>query len=168
MFPSFLNDRWWSTSTPLWRRSVIDQIGAWRTISNEEDWEYDCRAAALGTKLAYVDQLVSITRRHDQHLSSEGVSDPIKLRHRAEARVSMYHSAQRSTIEIPITDMQYFAKSAFLLARQCAAAGVDDCAQELLALAVTANQGANIKHRVFGSIGRVFGWQAAAKLTTLL
>ena len=169
MFPSILKNRWWCTSTPLFRRTTTDRIGAWLPLSNEEDWEYDCRAAALGTKLAYVDDLVSTHRlHHQQHLSSEGASDPIKLRHRAQARASMYLSAQHSKIEIPTTDMQYFAKSAFLLARQCAAAGVDDCAQALLTLAITANQGATIKHRVFAGVGRVFGWRAAAKLATLL
>jgi glycosyltransferase involved in cell wall biosynthesis len=54
MFPSFLNDRWWDTVTPLYRRTTCDQAGAWTTLRLEEDWEYDCRVAALGTRLAFL------------------------------------------------------------------------------------------------------------------
>ena len=45
MFPSFLQSRWWGTSTPLYRREVTDLAGPWTELRNEEDWEYDCRIA---------------------------------------------------------------------------------------------------------------------------
>ena len=45
MFPSFLQSRWWGTSTPLYRREVTDRAGPWTELRNEEDWEYDCRIA---------------------------------------------------------------------------------------------------------------------------
>ena len=38
MFPSFLQSRWWGTSTPLYRRELTDVAGAWLALSNEEDW----------------------------------------------------------------------------------------------------------------------------------
>jgi len=49
MFPAFLRNRWWSTSTPLHRASLLKEVGEWLPISNEEDWEYDCRIASCFT-----------------------------------------------------------------------------------------------------------------------
>src|SRR6516162_4689392 len=46
MFPSFLQSRWWDTSTPLYVREVTDLAGPWTELRNEEDWEYDCRIAS--------------------------------------------------------------------------------------------------------------------------
>ncbi|HEY2324817.1 MAG TPA: glycosyltransferase family A protein, partial [Thermoanaerobaculia bacterium] len=54
MFPSMLTSRWWDTLTPLYRSTVIDRAGAWTDLRAEEDWEYDCRIAAQGVRLAYV------------------------------------------------------------------------------------------------------------------
>ena len=62
MFPSFLQSRWWDTSTPLYRRAVTDLAGPWTELRNEEDWEYDCRIASKGGRLHYCDAFVSDTR----------------------------------------------------------------------------------------------------------
>ena len=81
MFPSFLQSRWWGTSTPLYRRDVTDLAGPWTELRNEEDWEYDCRIARNGGRLHYCDVFVSderVTLGH--HLSTAGSSDPEKLR----------------------------------------------------------------------------------------
>ena len=72
MFPLFLNERWWGTSTPLYRHKALRSLGAILPLINEEDWEFDCRLAARGGKLAYVEEFVSIQRRHDEHLSADG------------------------------------------------------------------------------------------------
>src|SRR5262249_36362734 len=40
MFPSFLNERWWDTPTPLYRKSVCEAAGPWSDLRLEEDWEY--------------------------------------------------------------------------------------------------------------------------------
>ena len=62
MFPSFLQSRWWGTSTPLYRRKVTDLAGPWTELRNEEDWEYDCRIARNGGRLHYCDAFVSDER----------------------------------------------------------------------------------------------------------
>src|SRR5262249_21372930 len=86
MFPSFLRSRWWGTSTPLYRRAVTDTVGPWTDLTNEEDWEYDCRIASTGARLHYCDAFVSEQRRAaGAHLSAEGSRDPVKLRDRAIA-----------------------------------------------------------------------------------
>ncbi|NNC98700.1 MAG: glycosyltransferase family 2 protein [Gammaproteobacteria bacterium] len=168
MFPAFLRQRWWATSTPLYRRTLTDRAGPWCSTINEEDWEYDCRIAALGTRLAFVDDFVSIHRRHDQHLSHEGTTDSAKLADRCHARQQIFLSARRSSVLIPIADLQYFAKSVFLLARQCASSGLAAQSEEMLALAIRANGKATYKHRIFLALGKVFGWSTAARIARLV
>jgi len=164
MFPSFLRSRWWGTSTPLYRRSITDRAGSWLSIINEEDWEYDCRIASLGGKLVYVDQFVSVQHVHNDHLSSSGNVDPIKLGDRCTAREHIYESALRSSVKIPIEDMGFFSKSVFLLARDCAALNMDSVVKRLLALAIKARGKTTIKQVGFTIIGTLFGWPVAAKV----
>src|SRR6516225_7397394 len=88
MFPSFLQSRWWGTSTPLYRRSVTDLAGPWTELKNEEDWEYDCRIARNGGRLYHSDVFVSDERAIlGPRLSTGGSSDPEKLRSRACAHM---------------------------------------------------------------------------------
>jgi glycosyltransferase involved in cell wall biosynthesis len=166
MFPSFLNQRWWDTSTPIYRRKLLDMVGPWCELMNEEDWEYDCRVASLGTKLAYVDEFVSLCRRHDDHLSQGGSSNPAKLRSRCDARWKIYRSAENSSIPIPDEEMELFSTAAFLIARQCSAVNIVDCAKRMLELSIKATNGKAIKQRVFWLTGKTIGWQRAAKLVT--
>lgn len=167
MFPSFLVSRWWGTSTPLYRRDVTDQAGAWMSLCNEEDWEYDCRIASYDTELAYIDEFVSVQRGHNDHLSAHGDKDPIKLFDRAIAREKIYKYAVKMGIAHDSDEMQHFSKYAFLLSRQCALAGLDQPAQNLLELSVKANGGINIKHRVFRCLSKVLGWKNTAKLVAM-
>jgi hypothetical protein len=70
LFPSLLRARWWETVAPLFRREVTDAIGPWTTLNLEEDWEYDSRAAALGVRLAFVNEVLAEHRDHaDARLS---------------------------------------------------------------------------------------------------
>jgi len=130
MFPAMLRQRWWSTSTPLHRRNVTDQVGAWLPTTNEEDWEYDCRVASLGGRLVYVDDFVSVTRAHDNHICAVGNLDTQHLKHRCLARKKIYQSAinysqlATATSAISKDDWLFFSKSLFLFARQCVAAGL--------------------------------------------
>src|SRR5262249_59764809 len=64
MFPSFLTERWWDTPTPLYRRAVCDAAGPWTDLRLEEDWEYDCRVAALGTRLTHCREFLVAVRDH--------------------------------------------------------------------------------------------------------
>ncbi|MCU0780278.1 MAG: glycosyltransferase family 2 protein, partial [Akkermansiaceae bacterium] len=126
LFPALLIDRWWSTNTPLYRRSLCDRLGPWLALWNEEDWEYEARAAALGTSLCYCEEFVSVTRSHeyDQHLCHQGASDPKKLGNRAKAHERILEHAQAAGIGPDIPEMRHFARELFLLARQCGAAGL--------------------------------------------
>ena len=117
MFPSFLQSRWWDTSTPLYRREVTDLAGPWTELRNEEDWEYDCRIARNGGRLHYCDVFVSderVTLGH--HLSTAGSSDPEKLRSRASAHRLILEHAFAAQISHETSEMQHFARELFLLA----------------------------------------------------
>ena len=137
LFPRLLVERWWSTNTPLYRHEILRSIGPWEPLINEEDWEYDARLAALNVKLAWVPESLSIKRwlSVEQHLSNEGTSDPVKLRHRASARDSIYRSALLAGISHDCPEMLHFAHSAFLMARECCNAGLSHEAAGLLRLA---------------------------------
>lgn len=168
LFPALLLSRWWCTQTPLYRRSLTDRIGPWRDLWNEEDWEYDTRAAALGTRLCYCNEFVSIQRAHqpDQHLCYQGGSAPKKLRDRAIAHSLILAHAQAAGIGPEIPEMQHFARELFLLARQCGAAGLAAEARELFQLARAASgpeRGSGLDFRLYRLLAGVVGWTRAGQ-----
>ena len=135
MFPSFLQSRWWDTSTPLYRREVTDLAGPWPALRNEEDWEYDCRIASKCGRLHYCDAFVSDTRiTAGNQLSRAGSSDPEKLRDRAAAHRLILEHALAARISHETSEMRHFARELFLLARQCGAAGLAEEARTLFDL----------------------------------
>jgi len=169
MFPEFLRDRWWGTSTPLYRTSVLNTAGPWMDTLNEEDWEYDCRVASLGGKLAYVDEFVSHARRHDDHLSDQGSTDPAKLKHRCLAQHQIYqHARNYMSLDGRLTDINsedwfFFSKAVFLLARQCASVGLTNQASSLIKLSIKVNGCATMKHYVFYFLTAMIGWRNTSK-----
>lgn len=140
MFPRFLNERWWNTSTPLYRVSVCRNAGPWTDLRLEEDWEYDCRIAALGGKLAYVPRPVSEHRVHEGPRLSVGEElDPSRLKMRAQAQTLIWQHALRARLPSSApTEVAKFSRSLFLLARKCGAAGMGDQSNRLLDMAVEA------------------------------
>jgi hypothetical protein len=172
MFPSFLVERWWGTSTPLYRRSVTDAVGPWTGLWNEEDWEYDCRVAALGPRLCYVPHFVSEQRGHGgDRLSRDGSCDPAKLRDRAAAHTLILGHARRAGITPDQEEMRHFARELFLLARQCGAAGLPAEARHLHALATQASNrraGRRLDLRVYGVIAGLVGWDRLGGLVCAL
>lgn len=173
MFPSLLRERWWFTSTPLYRRSVVEQTGPWTSMMNEEDWEYDCRVASFGGRLAFVDEFVSLHRSHEEHLSAEGASDPEKLKHRAMSRAKMFQHAKRyaerddTPAEIKQDDWALFSKYAFLLARQCALAGLTTEARAMTSVSIEARGRKSAQHILFLKLVKFLGWKNAAKAVKL-
>ena len=125
--------RWWGTSTPLYRYRLLADIGPITDLLNEEDWEYDCRLAAKGVELARVREVVSEQREIASVRASEGgATDPAKLRDRARARHYILRHAQRAGVSPRQHEFQEFVSYSFLLARQCAAAGLTEVAKDLV------------------------------------
>ena len=173
LFPALLLDRWWSTNTPLHRRSLCDEIGPWRDLWNEEDWEYEARAAALWTRLCFCHNFLSATRSHapDQHLCHQGTTDPAKLRDRAKAHELILGHAQMAGIRVDQPEMQHFARELFLLSRQCGAAGLSDEAMRLFKLARCASMPERSKgwdFRLYAMAARILGWDRMGRLACFL
>lgn len=172
MFPRFLLQRWWNTSTPLYRASTLDAVGPWTDLRLEEDWEYDCRIAAHGGTLAYVARPVSEHRIHAGARLSVGERlDPRRLSMRARAHALIWEHAKRAGLpkDHP-AEVAIFSRALFLLSRQCAAAGLVEAAVQLLRLAGesgSVSDGSNLDLKVYGwltgwlGVQRVGRWSVA-------
>jgi hypothetical protein len=172
MFPSFLVDRWWDTPTPLYRRTACDRAGPWTDLRLEEDWEYDCRIAGLGTRLAWCPQYVCEVRDHEGGRLCRGTAlDATRQAERARSHTLIYAHARRAGITSDAPEMQQFARSLFLLARQCGAAGLPRESRELFELAREASSKARargIDFRAYGALAGVFGWGALGRASRWL
>lgn len=168
MFPAFLQSRWWDTSTPLFRRSVLDAAGPWLEQRVEEDWEHDARVASLGTRLHYCAAWVSETRQLDPGRASR-VFGPDTLRDRARAHALIYSHARRAGIGDDAPEMQHFARELFLLARQCGAAGLASESEMLFRLAREASGagGNRLQFRAYAALARILGWPLTGRLACL-
>jgi glycosyltransferase involved in cell wall biosynthesis len=173
LFPRLLVERWWSTNTPLYRHAVLKLIGPWQPLINEEDWEYDARLAARNVRLAWVPESLSIKRWFavDQHLSTDGCFDPVKLRHRSLARQSIYQSAVTSGVSHDSPEMLHFAHSVFLMARECC--NVDLVPEACALLNLASQAGCQDKKllrdlRVFRLMIMLLGARKAVRLSELL
>ena len=169
LFPAILRERWWITSAPLYRTSFLQKVGPWLNLINEEDWEYDARVASLGGEIAYTPKIVSVRLLHQEHLSAEGSIDPAKLADRCRARCAIYDSAKRyqansNSCLITKSDWQFFSKSTFLLARQCAKANLQSEFESLLHVSIEAVGSKTVAHRVFLLAVRFLGIRGAATL----
>jgi len=167
MFPRMLVERWWETATPLYRACICALAGAWTNLSLEEDWEYDCRVAALGTRLAYCPVPVSEHRDHVGTRLSRGAQlNPIRNSQRARSHELVFEHASRAGL-MGSSEMQRFARSLFLLARQCGAAGLPEEAKRLFALAQRASgeeRARRADFRLYETAATVLGWTTVGRL----
>lgn len=168
MFPSFLVERWWDTPTPLYRRSVSDAAGPWTDLRLEEDWEYDCRVAALGTRLVHCPEFVADVRDHDDaRLGRGSAEDPKRNRERARAHTLIHAHALRAGIPTSSPERQHFARALFLLSRQCGASGLAAEARSLFALsreAAGAERARSWDYRAWRVATSLLGWRTASRL----
>ena len=167
MWPSFLVSRWWSTLTPLYRKSVCDRVGPWSDLRQDEDWEYESRVATAGGWLCYVDNALCEVRHHTGHRASGGaISRQMSLQHRARARELIYAHARAAGIKHCHCEMQHFARSTFFLSRQCGAGGITAESRMLYRLSRdAAGPKAKLDHRFYGFAAGVFGWSGMGTLS---
>lgn len=172
MFPSFLKARWWDTPTPLYRKAICDRAGAWTHLRLEEDWEYDCRIASLGARLAWCEQYVSEVRDHAGDRLCRGAGlDPKRMRDRARSHALILGHAVRAGITADSPEMQHFARALFLLARQCGAAGLPIESRELFELARNAcgePRSRGLDFRAYRAIAALVGWAVAGRASQWL
>lgn len=172
MFPSFLKSRWWGTSTPLYRRELVDKVGPWEPLLNEEDWEYDCRVASHDVNLHYCGDFVSDQRDHSgSRLSRGGSCDRNKLAHRAQAHALIYQHAKTAGIDHTVPEMKHFARELFLISRQCGAAGLPCESKMLFELSRIASgpvRGRKPDFQIYELLSRFLGMRKTGKLACFL
>jgi hypothetical protein len=134
LFPWLLVDRWWATSSPLYRRSLCDAIGPWTDLGWSEDWEYDARAGALGARLAHCPEFVSEHRDHSgtRLTAHADWGTPSRLQQRKRFLGLMLGHARAAGVTPDTPEMQHFSRWVFHVARQFAAVGMADESRECL------------------------------------
>jgi hypothetical protein len=171
MFPSFLIDRWWDTPNPLYRAAVCERAGSWTDLCLEEDWEYDCRIAALGTQLVWCGQYVCEVRDHLGGRLCRGSSLKVeRMRQRARSHELIFGHAIRAGLE-NTPEMQHFARALFLLSRQCGAAGLSEESRRLFELARLASGGLRARgldFRLYNIAAGWVGWNTMGRLSVWL
>jgi glycosyltransferase involved in cell wall biosynthesis len=173
LFPKLLNERWWTTSCPLYRRSVIERIGPWKDLINEEDWEFDARAGRLNISLAWVTDSVSIRRINisSEHLSYGGSSNAEKISARVIAKQFLFQYARENKIEKKDLEMKIFARECFLLSRQSAIVGLEEESRvmfKLARIASTSFRRYGPDFIAYGLLGTLLGWERAGRLASSL
>jgi glycosyltransferase involved in cell wall biosynthesis len=173
LFPKLLNERWWTTSSPLYRQDILLQTGAWKNLLNEEDWEYDGRIGALEAVLIWVPYEVSVRRlnlTHD-HLSQGGCTDPRKIADRVKSKHFLYQYALLSGVQHRQREMELFARECFFLSRQCATLDLEKEAKMMFNLARKASnlmRKYGLDFLLYRLFGYLMGWHWTARLTSKL
>ncbi len=156
MFPSMLTMRWWDTPTPLYRASLIAEAGPWTDLRIEEDWEYDCRIASAGVRLAFCEEWVCEVREHEAVPLNTAA-----MRDRARAHALIASHARRAGIDPASPEFRQFARELFHIARQCGAAGLSDESRLLVKLAREIADARDL--RIYEIVARAIGWKNAGR-----
>jgi len=163
LFPRLLVERWWHTTTPLYRRTICDLAGPW-PAHRPEDWDLEARMGAHRAKLAYSPTPVSHHRHHDDPGRVTSGSSEAYLREQAWFLPRLHACALRAGVPVGGPEMVHFSRRAFLRARQLGALGESEMAMTLFALAVEAAGGATGKMRTVRLLAAVLGWHVTGHL----
>ena len=166
LFPGLLVDRWWCTHTPLYRRTVCDEIGPWSELRYSQDWEYDARAGALGIKLVNTNVLVSEHHTHGEKRQT-GHGGWLTPTDQVRFFSTLYDCAARAGVIESVPEMRHFSRWVFSQARHCGSTGDVAPARELFRLALRAADSPDLKMRVTGALASVFGWKVVGRLGQL-
>jgi glycosyltransferase involved in cell wall biosynthesis len=173
LFPKLLNERWWTTSCPLYRRQIIDRIGPWKNLINEEDWEFDGRAARLNVSLVWVSHGVSIRRINIglDHLSLGGYSSAKKLSHITIAKQLLFQYAMLNGIKRSDHEMKIFARECFFLSRQSGLIGLEEQSRLMFSLSKEAStlfRRYGLDYIIYSLLGTFLGWKRASRIASRL
>jgi glycosyltransferase involved in cell wall biosynthesis len=134
LFPSFLEERWWQTATPLYRREVCERAGAWSSLAFAEDYEYECRIARQGVRLHFCDAFVADYRAHDSpRLAREVESRRDLVRDRGRAYLLAFDYGRAAGFA-DVHPNRRFSRRIFRTASCCHAFGDHEIAVALMAL----------------------------------
>ena len=167
LFPGLLVDRWWNTHTPLYRRSVCDAVGPWTNMRMGEDYEYDARVGAMGTRLVFCDEIVSCHRDHESGRLTRGVLTKAILKDHVRLIPKLYECAGKAGVQKECKEMQHFSRWAFLVARQAGAVGLADGAKNCFEVATSTALTKDISMKIIGYTARIVGWWGTGRLCLL-
>jgi glycosyltransferase involved in cell wall biosynthesis len=166
LFPWLLVDRWWTTVSPLWRRSVCDEIGPWTDLRYSQDWEYDARAGALGVRLVHCAQFVCDQRQHASNRQS-GIGNWLDSKSKVKFFSLMFEHAIKSGVDLNSVEARHFVRWVFSHSRICALSGDIDSARALYELASRAGDGPALDMRAYRVLTAMIGWRNTARLASL-
>ena len=169
LFPWLLADRWWNTDAPLFRRSVCDAVGPWTDLPWSQDWEYDGRVGALGTRLVHCKEFVCDERHHcgTRQTNPADWLTAERLRARARFLDLMLGHAERAGVAPDAPERKHFTRCVFVTARQCAAAGLMIETRRCMDLADRSAGGcadARRGFRLFQTLCRLLGTRPSGRL----
>lgn len=170
LFPRLLADRWWNTNCPLITRSTCDAVGPWSDLKWSQDWEYDGRIGALGTKLVYCADWMCDERHHQNLRQTTPANwlEPVRLRERLRFLQFLFGHAERAGVDDQCAERVHFTRWAFATARGCAAIGLIHEARQALDLADRA-AGTNVHARrglhLFRGLSSTIGWRALGNVS---
>jgi glycosyltransferase involved in cell wall biosynthesis len=158
LFPGLLVQRWWHTSTPLYRRAVSDAAGEW-PARRPEDWDLEARMGAARVRLAYAPVPVSCHRDHpDAGRVTSGNAESY-LRDEAWFLPRLHACAVRAGVPAEAPEMRHLSRWAFMRARQLGALGEPELATQLLTLAITTAGTATAQMRLIRTMAAMAGWR---------
>lgn len=163
LFPLLLVDRWWCTHTPLYRGSVCAAVGPWTDLRYSQDWEYDGRVGALGTKLVWCDETVSEHRTHGD-LRQTGSGKWLAPKDRVRFFSLMLQHAQKAGVGLDTPEMQHFVRWVFANARQCGAMGEVEAAQGCFDVAMEAAGGVGRDLKAYRVAANLIGWSSTGRV----
>ena len=170
VFPELLAGRLWETSTPLYRRSVLERIGPWPSRRQMEDWEFDAQAGALGIQLQHCDEWLSETVHHDEaRLAHAWLRDDAAFADMVEAHLSILGHAQAAGVATDSEPMRRFARTLFRMARLAASRGAQALAARALDAAARAAQPGSRtvwELHAYRGASRLCGWRNIGRLCT--
>jgi glycosyltransferase involved in cell wall biosynthesis len=166
LFPKLLVDRWWCTHTPLYRRSVCDAVGPWTDLRYSQDWEYDGRVGALGTKLVNCNTHVSDHRTHAD-LRQTGSGKWLSAEQQVRFFQLMYEHAICDGQTPGQAEMRHFSRWVFSQARKVGARGHLREAESLYGIAREANGSSDWSMRIVYCCAKVLGWKVTGRLCQL-
>lgn len=162
LFPRLLNDRWWHTQTPLFRRSVVDAAGVWPR-QRPEDWDIEARVGAARVKLVHCGSTVSCQLEHSGAERVSRQSKKLYLRDEAWFLPRLYECALKAGVAKQAPEMQLFSRWAFMRARDLGAIGEFSSAHQLLALAKKSAVRSKLSISVIEKMAQTLGWSATSK-----
>ncbi len=136
ILPGFIISRAWSTSTPIYRKALLDNAGEILPLSCEEDLEYDCRIGLQSPKIKFVNKHLTDFRGHrGQRFSVNNPDRARQLADQIKAREQIYQTMMNYKLSEKSIEFEFYANSMFLLARQSGEIGLIE--QSKLALQIT-------------------------------